>query len=329
MYSSMMLVALVIDSIFGWPQGLYARIGHPVSWIGQLVSRLDLLLNRNSCSESFRRMAGCMCLLSILSMVLVPAVLIQISMSETVSGVLLGAVLSWPMIAARSLYQHVDTVRDALSLDSLEHARESVAHIVGRDTSVLDESGVCRAALESLAENTSDGIMAPIFWGMIFGLPGLFAYKTVNTLDSMIGHRSRQYAAFGWASAVLDDAMNYFPARLTGLLMAVVSPEPRAALHCMMNDARGHRSPNAGWPESSLAGALGIRLSGPRKYGNLVDKQPWLNKSAPDPDAKTIGFALTLYKKTLAGAAAILIMSSVMTLHLGDYLSYHVKMIAS
>lgn len=305
-YSSMMLVALAIDSMFGWPRGLYARIGHPVSWIGQLISRLDCLLNRHSCPESFRRITGCLCLLIILSIVLIPAVLIQISLPGTVAGLLLGAVLSWPMIAARSLHQHVGAVLDALSLDNIQYARESVGQIVGRDTSVLDESGISRAALESLAENTSDGIVAPIFWGAIFGLPGLFAYKAVNTLDSMIGHRNQKYAAFGWASAVLDDAMNYFPARLTGLLMAVVSPEPRAALHCMMNDARCHRSPNAGWPESSLAGALGVRLSGPRVYGGLSDKQPWLNKSAPAPDAKTIQFGLNLYSKVLIGVGCLL-----------------------
>jgi len=318
MYSSMMLMALVIDGMFGWPQGLYIRFGHPVSWVGRLISRLDRLLNRNSCSESFRRTTGCLCLLFILSIVLVPAVLIQVKLPETVDGLLLGAVLSWPMIAARSLHQHVSAVLDALSLDNPQHARESVAQIVGRDTSVLDEQGISRAALESLAENTSDGIVAPIFWGTIFGLPGLFAYKAVNTLDSMIGHRNQKYASFGWASAVLDDAMNYFPARLTGLLMAVVSSQPRAALRCMMNDARCHRSPNAGWPESSLAGALEIRLSGPRIYGSFVDKQPWLNKSAPDPDAKTIQLGLSLYNKVLVAVGFILAVMSLMALALNQ-----------
>lgn len=310
----MMLVALVIDSIFGWPRGLHARIGHPVSWIGQLISRIDRLLNRNSSSGNFRRTTGCLCLLFILSIVLVPAVLIQDSIPETTSGLLIGAVLAWPMIAARSLHQHVGAVLESLSLDNLQHARESVSQIVGRDTSVLDESGISRATLESLAESTSDGIIAPIFWGAIFGLPGLFAYKAVNTLDSMIGHRNQKYAAFGWASAVLDDAMNYFPARLTGLLMAVVSPEPRAALRCMMNDARCHRSPNAGWPESSMAGALGIRLSGPRMYGDLVDKQPWLNKSAPDPDARTIQSGLDLYNKVLIGVGCLLAVPGLLAL---------------
>jgi len=310
----MMLAALAIDSLFGWPQGLYTRIGHPVSWIGWFISRLDRFLNRPSRSEKFRRTTGCLCLLFILSTVLIPATLIQVGLPETFAGLLLGAILGWPMIAARSLHQHVGAVLDALSLDNLQQARAAVAQIVGRDASGLDESGISRATLESLAENTSDGIVAPVFWGAIFGLPGLFAYKAVNTLDSMIGHGNQKYAAFGWASAMLDDAMNYFPARLTGLLMAIVSPQPRAALQCMMNDARHHRSPNAGWPESSLAGALGIRLSGPRVYGNLVDRQPWLNKSAPDPEAKTIQFGLNLYKKVLIGVGGLLAVPGLLVL---------------
>jgi len=216
------------------------------------------------------------------------------------------------MMAARSLYHHVDAVVNTLSLDSLELARESVAKIVGRDTSVLDQSGISRAALESLAENTSDGIVAPIFWGAIFGLPGLLMYKIVNTLDSMIGHQNQKYQSFGWASAKLDDLMNYFPARLTGMLIAVVSTKPKEAFLCMINDARAHCSPNAGWPESAMAGALGIRLSGPRIYDQGTEDHPYLNEMAPDPDLNSILVALSLYKKVLVGIAIILIILSIM-----------------
>ncbi len=317
-YSSMMLLALVIDSIIGWPSGLHERISHPVSWIGRLISFLDRQLNRNYHSEKSRRIAGCLCLLVILCLVLIPTVLIQINLPNTLTGFLLGAVLSWPMIAARSLYQHVDTVATYLSLDSLEQARESVARIVGRDTSVLDESGISRATLESLAENTSDGIVAPIIWGTIFGLPGLFAYKAVNTLDSMIGHRNQKYKSFGWAAAKLDDIMNYFPARLTGLLIAVVSSQPKSAFFCMMNDARSHCSPNAGWPESAVAGALGIRLSGPRMYDGLLKKQPWLNRSAPDPSANTIQLGLNIYRRVVFGIGCLLAVLGLLVLFVAD-----------
>jgi len=308
----MMLLALVIDTIFGWPQRLYARIGHPVSWIGHLISYLDRILNRSSYSEKFRRLTGCLCLLIILAIVLIPAILIQDNLPQTLTGFILGAVLCWPMMAARSLYHHVDAVVNTLSLDSLELARESVAKIVGRDTSVLDQSGISRAALESLAENTSDGIVAPIFWGAIFGLPGLLMYKIVNTLDSMIGHQNQKYQSFGWASAKLDDLMNYFPARLTGMLIAVVSTKPKEAFLCMINDARAHCSPNAGWPESAMAGALGIRLSGPRIYDQGTEDHPYLNEMAPDPDLNSILVALSLYKKVLVGIAIILIILSIM-----------------
>jgi len=167
-------------------------------------------------------------------------------------------------------------------------------------------AGVARAALESLAENTSDGITAPLFWGVVAGLPGIAAYKAINTLDSMIGHRTPRHEAFGWAAARIDDIANLLPARLTGLIFALVSGRPRAALACMGRDARHHRSPNAGWPEAAMAGALGRRLSGPRIYGERVAEEPWVNGAAPDPGPGDLGRGLALYRRAMWALAALI-----------------------
>jgi adenosylcobinamide-phosphate synthase len=176
--------------------------------------------------------------------------------------------------------------------------------IVGRDPSQLDAAGIARAATESLAENTSDGIVAPLFWGAIFGLPGIAAYKAINTLDSMIGHRTPRYEAFGWAAARIDDVANLIPARLTGLLFAIVSVRPCIALATMWRDAGQHRSPNAGWPEAAMAGALDIRLSGPRIYEGRLSQEPWLNGEAADPTAADLNRALALYRRAMLLLAA-------------------------
>jgi adenosylcobinamide-phosphate synthase len=185
--------------------------------------------------------------------------------------------------------------------------RSAVSRIVGRDPASLDEAGIARASIESLAENTSDGIIAPVFWGAIFGLPGLVGYKAINTLDSMIGHRTPRHEAFGWAAARIDDVANLIPARLTGLLFAMVAPRPAAAMSSMMRDARHHRSINAGWPEAAMAGALGVRLSGPRIYHGQLTDEPWLNESAHDPLAADIGEALKLYRRAMWLLAAALV----------------------
>jgi adenosylcobinamide-phosphate synthase len=179
--------------------------------------------------------------------------------------------------------------------------------IVGRDPARLDEAGVARAALESLSENASDGVVAPLFWGAVAGLPGIAAYKAINTMDSMIGHRNDRYEDFGKVAARLDDLVNLIPARLTGLAIALVSGRPRAALRVMARDARRHRSPNAGWPEAAMAGALGIRLSGPRVYGDRVADEPWLNCGAPDPAPNDLSRGLALYVRAMVLCGAGLI----------------------
>jgi adenosylcobinamide-phosphate synthase len=175
--------------------------------------------------------------------------------------------------------------------------------IVGRDPARLDARGTARAALESLAENSSDGIVAPLFWGVVAGLPGLVVYKAINTMDSMIGHRTARHEDFGKVAARLDDLVNLIPARLTGLLFALVSGRARRACACMARDARQHRSPNAGWPEAAMAGALGLRLSGPRVYGDTIADEPYVNAGGADPEPADLLRGLALYRRAMAALA--------------------------
>jgi adenosylcobinamide-phosphate synthase len=187
-----------------------------------------------------------------------------------------------------------------LQANNLAKAQYAVSMIVGRNTAVLDEAGVARAAMESLAENTSDGIVAPLFWGAIFGLPGIVGYKAINTLDSMIGHMTPRFQAFGWASARIDDLVNLIPARLTGVLFALTSARPKTALKVMWRDAGLHRSPNAGWPEAAMAAGLNVRLSGPRVYHGHMADEPWVNGESPDPTAQDLQRGLALYGRVMA-----------------------------
>ncbi|MEM8920491.1 MAG: adenosylcobinamide-phosphate synthase CbiB, partial [Pseudomonadota bacterium] len=220
-------------------------------------------------------------------------------------GVALEALIAASLVASRSLYTHVAAVAAPMAKNDLARARRAVARIVGRDPDQLDEAGVARAGLESLAENASDGVIAPLFWGALFGLPGLAAYKAINTLDSMIGHKNDRFAAFGGFAARLDDFANWIPARLTGSLIAAASLT-RSSFNVMLRDARHHRSPNAGWPEAAMAGGLGVRLSGPRRYSDHISEEPWLNKDARDPDAADITAGLAIYRRAMILAACIL-----------------------
>ena len=303
--AAVMVLALAIDAALGWPDRVYARIGHPVTWIGSLIAGLEARLNRGDVLR--RRLMGTVCVVIVLAAATVPAVAIQSALPHGAIGLIVAAILAWPLIAARSLYTHVAAVAQPLAAGDLDAARAAVAMIVGRDPARLDAAGVARAGIESLAENTSDGVTAPLFWGVVLGLPGLVAHKTINTLDSMIGHRNDRYEDFGKVAARLDDVANLIPARLTGLLFGLVSRRPRAALGVMLRDARHHRSPNAGWPEAAMAGALGIRLSGPRVYGDRIAEEPWVNDGAPDPGADDMGRALALYLRAMVLCGAILL----------------------
>nr|WP_211401731.1 adenosylcobinamide-phosphate synthase CbiB [Bradyrhizobium iriomotense] len=301
-----MAVAMVVDAFLGWPSWLFARIGHPVTWLGRLIGAIDAGWNRSSDPPALRRAAGIAgALLVIAFSVALGWMLQSLLASGWVQIVMVGA-LAWPLVALRSLHDHVAAVAKPLQAGDVAAAREAVSRIVGRDPAALDEAGIARAAIESLAENASDGIVAPMFWGALLGLPGILGYKAINTLDSMIGHRSERHEAFGWAAARIDDVANFIPARLTGLLFVLLAPRRSEALACMTRDARRHRSPNAGWPEAAMAGALGVRLSGPRIYHGSVTKEPWLNEGARDPHPADIGEGLNVYRRAMLLLASLL-----------------------
>jgi len=304
--AGIMLVALAIDAGLGWPRRLFTLVGHPVTWIGALVTLLDNWLNLPETDPRDRKMAGAVAALTTIAVVAVLAAALQWLVPGGWRGLLWAGLLAWPLVAARSLHDHVRAVALPLEAGDLAGARAAVAEIVGRDPDRLDQAGIARAALESLAESASDGVVAPLFWGAIFGLPGIAAYKAINTLDSMIGHKTDKYQAFGWAAARVDDLANLIPARLTGFLFAALSPARRAAFAIMLRDARHHRSPNAGWPEAAMAAALGVRLSGPRAYADRVTDEPWINGAAPDPAPADIRRGLGLYRTALAALAALL-----------------------
>lgn len=308
--AAIMLVAMAIDALIGWPARLYAVVGHPVTWIGALIAKLDAWLNIEETDPGKRRLAGIATAVIVIAIAADLAWMISWFLPEGWIGVLIGGVLAWPFIAIHSMHGHVRAVAQPLADGDLDGARGAVGMIVGRDPAQLDEPGVARATIESLAENTSDGIVAPVFWGTIFGLPGITAYKAINTLDSMLGHRSPRYEIFGWASARIDDVANLIPARLTGFLFAIVSPNRRAALGTMMRDARHHRSPNAGWPEAAMAGALDIRLSGPRVYADGVAEEPWVNGEAADPGPADIDRGLSLFRGALIALAVLVFIAA-------------------
>ncbi len=293
------------ESLVGWPQWLYRRIRHPVVWFGGLISVLDARLNQQAWPHKVRYLTGVITTLGAVASAVAISVGLTICFSETYFRSVLEVLIASSLIASRSLYAHIADVARPLKEGDIIHARIAVSMIVGRDPNRLDEHGIARASLESLAENASDGVIAPLFWGAIFGLPGLVGYKAINTLDSMIGHETNRYAAFGGFAARLDDIANLIPARVTGLLLCAVSLK-RRSFYIMIRDARSHRSPNAGWPEAAMAGALGICLSGPRVYDNKISDEPWLNKEAQNPSTDHIYEGLVLYQRSMVLAALLL-----------------------
>ena len=281
-------VALVTDRLLGDPPTLWRRVPHPVRLIGRAVGLLDRRLNRDAAPFAERRRAGVIAVLLLVAGAALIGWFVERMLQSAPLGLAVEAVIASVFLAHKSLVDHVAAVGHALATEGLEGGRRAVSEIVGRDVSVLDEAGVARAAIESAAENFSDGVIAPAFWFMLLGLPGLLVFKVVNTANSMIGHRSPRYEAFGWASARFDDVMNFVPARLSVLLIAGAALLARrtagAAIRAALADARNHKSPNAGWPEAALAGALGLALGGPRRYGTTAVDGAWLNR-AGRPDA--------------------------------------------
>ena len=276
-----LLLALVLDAIIGDPDRVWRRFPHPVVWFGALIGLFDRLLNREAWSSEARRTAGILSVAALVAAAVIPAMLLESVLRAVPAGDILVACVASVFLAQKSLFGHVRAVRDAFRNGGLPAARHAVSLIVGRDPERLDETGVARAAIESTAENFSDGVVAPAFWFALLGLPGLVAYKAVNTADSMIGHLSVRHRDFGWAAARLDDALNLLPARLAGFLIAssawIVRGSPGEAVRVMLRDASLHRSPNAGWPEAAMAGALGLALGGPRIYAAGPVDEPFLN----------------------------------------------------
>ncbi|HUF44338.1 MAG TPA: adenosylcobinamide-phosphate synthase CbiB [Aestuariivirgaceae bacterium] len=301
MFPLITLLALLGDRLFGYPPALQRRTGHPVQWLGAVIGFLDRTLNRPSLDKVSGRMRGALALSLALALVLAVSLPLALVLRAIPYGFILEALLAIAFLAQRDLARAVVAVADGLDR-SLAQGRAAVSHIVGREPALLDRSDVARAAIESLAENASDAVVAPTLWLMLFGLPGIVVYKLVNTADSMIGHRSLRYRHFGWAAARLDDVVNLPASRLTGLLLAAAAAldgRGRAALGTMWRDASRHISPNAGWPEAAMAGALDLALGGRRSYEGRNLDLPWLGSGRKDLDQDDIRRALKLYARML------------------------------
>ncbi len=311
----LLFMALGLDALLGDMPWLFRWVPHPVVMMGRLVAGLERRLNRPERSESDRRQRG------VVVALLVP-------LAAAAAGLAIAFVArtvphAWPvevfvaatLIAQRSLFEHVHDVARALQKGGLAAGRHAVARIVGRDPQALDVHGVARAAVESLAENFSDAVVAPVFWYVLLGLPGLLAYKAVNTLDSMVGYRTERYRAFGWASARLDDGLNLVPARLAAVMIALAAlftpkGRPLRAVMTMIRDSRHHSSPNSGWPEAAMAGALDLALGGPRRYPGQAVEGQWIGGGRARATVADIDRALVLFTAACvidAGAVAALL----------------------
>jgi adenosylcobinamide-phosphate synthase len=315
----LLVFGMAIDAMFGDMPAVFAHIPHPIVLAGRAIAFFDRKLNRPTRSERSRRERGIVTVIVLIA----AAAAVGYALDRLCRGSLIGAAVEalaiGVLLAGRSLYEHVAAVTVALEGGGLPAGREAVRHIVGRDPASLDAHGVARAAIESLAENFSDGVVAPVFWYLLLGLPGLFAYKMANTLDSMIGHQTLHYRSFGWAAARFDDLLNLVPARLSGLLLVAASAftdEAAAgqAFRAMLRDARKHHSPNAGWPEAAMAGALGLALAGPRQYAEGRVDDPWLGGGTARARSGDIARALRLY------ALACLLLAGLI---LGAWLAAH------
>jgi adenosylcobinamide-phosphate synthase len=292
-------LALLVERLFGYPKPLYDKIGHPVEWFGTVLKKLEALLYDPQAEPLQARLRGLAVLLALLLIVTIPAVFVASILSTLKFGWIVEALLATALIAQHSLYEHVSAVGKGLDT-SLNEGRKAVARIVGRDPANLDESGVVKGALESLAENASDGIVAPVLWYALLGLPGIVAYKAINTADSMIGHKSERYIYFGWAAARLDDLINLPASRLTGFLFAAAAAwndqeRGKLAVQAMWRDAPKHQSPNAGWPESALAASLGVKFGGPRSYEGARVDLPWMGEGRETLNRDDIRKGLRLY----------------------------------
>lgn len=306
----LLLIALLVEAALGEMRWLFRVVPHPVRVIGGAIGFLDRKLNREHRPAVDRAIRGAVLVLVV--------VVVTGAVGWGVAWLTVNHDFGWivelflvvALLAQRGLYESVHAVAKALQETGLEAGREAVSHIVGRDPARLDEHGVARAAIESCAENFSDAVVAPVFWYVLFGFPGLLVYKAVNTMDSMIGHTSARYRAFGMTAARLDDVLNLFPARIAGLYLTVASvfaptASPAKAVRTMLRDAHKHRSPNAGWPEAATAGALDIALSGPRQYHGRVTQEPWVGRGRARLGPADIRRALRLYVRACLALAML------------------------
>ena len=296
----LLFMAIAVDAALGEMGWLFRYVPHPVVLIGRVIAGLDRRLNKPERSDSDRRLRGVLLVSVMVVLALGVGTAVAILARMVPQFWLVEVFLTATLLAQRSLFEHVHDVARALAGNGIEAGRYAVSRIVGRDPRSLDEYGVARAAIESLAENFADGVVAPVFWYVIAGFPGLLLYKTVNTLDSMVGYRNDKYRAFGMASARLDDLLNLIPARLAAVMLALAAPfvpqgRPVAALVTMLTQARHHRSPNSGWPEAAAAGALGLALGGPRKYPGLVVDEKWIGSGRARAGIADIHRALHLF----------------------------------
>ena len=308
---------MLIELCLGYPERLLRAVGHPVTWIGRLIGWLDRGLNRPAAAAGIRRAAGVVALLILLGIVGAAAVLVEHELSRLPFGIVVNGLLAGTLLAQRSLHRHVADVAGALDKADVESGRIVVARIVGRDTEALDAAGIARAAIESLAENFSDAVVAPVVWMVIAGLPGAALYKAINTADSMVGHRTPRYAAFGWAAARLDDLVNLPASRLSALLLVGAAATSKdasasAAWRAIWRDAAHHRSPNAGYPEAAMAGALGLKLAGPRRYGGMHAEDAFMGDGRQEANADDIVRALALYRRADAILIALVAAATVL-----------------
>jgi len=318
----LLLAGIAIDAVLGEMRLFFAVVPHPIVLAGRAIGFFERKLNRPHRSERSRRERGIVTVIVLVGAAAGLGAVLHWLCSQGFLGASIEALAIGILLSQRSLFQHVAAVAAALQFGGLPAGRAAVRHIVGRDPASLDGPGVARAAIESLAENFSDGVVAPIFWYLLLGLPGLFAYKMANTLDSMIGHKSERYRAFGWAAARFDDVVNLVPARLSGVLLisaAMFAGDalPGPALRIMLRDGGKHHSPNAGWPEAAMAGALGLALAGSRHYAEGPVNDPWLGDGTPLARPVDIIRALRLY-----GYAGLLLAGLIF----GAWLAAHLRL---
>ncbi|PZO75253.1 MAG: cobalamin biosynthesis protein CobD [Sphingomonas taxi] len=289
-------LVILVDVAIGWPPALYARIGHPVGGFARVIGWAETRWNTPAASGAYRRIAGTLTLALVVAMAIGVASVATLLARHALGSAAWIAIglMAAPGLAIRSLYDHVVPVARALAASDIETGRARVAMIVGRDVASLDEAGVARASIESLAESVCDGVVAPLFWLLVAGLPGLWTYKAINTADSLIGHREERWRAFGWAAARTDDVANLIPARLSGVLLCLAG---FGGWRTMWRDAGNHASPNAGWPEAAMAGALGLKLAGPIAYDGVSVAKPYIGNGRADATATDLRAALGIYRR--------------------------------